>query len=141
MSTTTQSLAGFFATFQRNSDCGTEAETTAQFADTFLAGGPDGAKPVPVALFGPALTKRKELFNKLGCRSTELVSLDQTALDNRYALARTRWRMTFSRPDLPEQQFEVASTFLLDTQTQKILVYLAHQDILTVLRERGIKAD
>jgi hypothetical protein len=138
MTTTTQSLAGFFTTFQHNSDHGAEAEILTQFADTFLAGGPDGAKPVPAALFGPALTRRKELFNKLGCRSTELLFLDETALDSRYTLASTRWRMTFSRPDLPEQQFEVASTFLIDTHTQKILVYLAHQDIFAILRQRGV---
>jgi hypothetical protein len=134
-------LSDFFATFADNSNHGSDAETVSQFADTFLAGGPDGAKPVPASLFGPALTKRKELFVKLGSRGTKLVGLEEIPLDARYTLARTRWRMTFSRPDLPEQELEVASTFLIDTQTQKILVYLAHQDIFTILRQRGIMAD
>ena len=134
-------LAAFFATFQHNSAHGSEAETLAQFAPTFLAAGPDGAKPVPANLFGPALTKRKELFDRLGHRSTELVSLDESPLDARYTLARTRWRMTFARPDLPEEQLTVDSTYLIDTRTQQILVYLAHQDILALLRQRGIMTD
>jgi hypothetical protein len=138
MTSATTPLSDFFATFQHNTNHGTEAETLAQFAATFVAGGPDSAKPVPAALFAPALTKRKELFARLGCRSTELVTLDETPLDARYTLARTRWRMTFSRPDLAEQNLEVASTFLIDTQTQQILVYLAHQDILALLRQRAI---
>lgn len=141
MTTASQSLAGFFATFQHNSDHGTQTETLAQFAETFLAAGPDGAKAVPATLFGPALAKRKELFATLGSRGTELISLDETRLDARYTMARTRWRMTFSRPDLPAQQLEVDSTFLMDTRTQQILVYLAHQDMFAILRERGIMTD
>jgi hypothetical protein len=138
MTAATTSLAPFFATFQHNTAHGTEAETLAQFAATFLAGGPDGAKPVPAALFAPAFTKRKELFDRLGCRSTELVSLNENPLDFRYTLARTRWQMTFARPGLPDEQLAADSTFLIDTQTQQILVYLAHQDIFALLRQRGL---
>jgi hypothetical protein len=134
-------LAPFFATFQRNTAHGTEAETLAQFAGTFLAAGPDGAQPVPAAAFGPAVTRRKQLFERLGCRSTELVSLDETPLDSRYTLARTRWQMTFARPGLPDQQLTADSTFLIDSQTQQILVYLAHQDIFALLRQRGLLTD
>jgi hypothetical protein len=141
MTAPTTSLDAFFAAFQHNTAHGTEAETLAQFAATFLAGGPDGAKPVPAALFAPALTKRKELFDRLGHRSTELVSLVETPLDARYTLARTRWQMTFARPGLPDEQLTVDSTFLIDTQTQQILVYLAHQDIFALLRQRGLMAD
>jgi hypothetical protein len=141
MTAPTTSLAAFFATFQHNTAHGTEADTLAQFANTFLAAGPDGAKTVPAALFAPALAKRKELFDKLGCRSTELVSLDETPLDTRYTLARTRWQMTFSRPQLPDERLTVDSTFLIDTQTQQILVYLAHQDIFALLRQRGLLTD
>jgi len=141
MTSATTSLAAFFATFQHNSAHGSEADTLAQFAGTFLAAGPDGAKPVPAALFAPALARRKQLFEKLGHRSTELVSLDESPLDARYTLARTRWQMTFTRPQLPDEQLTVDSTFLIDTQTQRILLYLAHQDIFALLRERGILAD
>jgi hypothetical protein len=141
MTPTAQTLAGFFDTFQHNSNHGAQADNLAQFAETFLAAGPDGAKAVPAALFGPALAKRKELFDKLGSRGTELVSLDEIQLDTRYTLARTRWRMTFVRPAVPDEQLEVNSTFLIDTQTQQILVYLAHQDIFALLRQRGLMAD
>ena len=141
MNPTTQSLTSFFATFQQNSDHGTQAEALAQFAETFLAAGPDGAKAVPATLFGPALAKRKELFTRLGSRGSELVSLVETPLGARYTLARTRWRMTFVRPDLPKQQIEVDSSFLIDTETQQILVYLAHQDIFAILRQRGILSE
>jgi hypothetical protein len=139
MTNVTTSLAAFFASWQHNRDTAT-TDNLAQFADTFLAAGPDGAKPVPAAAFGPALAKRRQLFAQLGCLSNELLSLDETPLDSRYTLARTRWRMTFSRPGLADEPFEVASTFLIDTRTQQILVYLAHQDILALLRERGLMA-
>jgi hypothetical protein len=138
MSSIPTSLDSFFATYQHNIDHGTAVDMLAQFAETFLAAGPDGARAVPVSAFGPALAKRKDLFEQLGCRSTELISLDETPLSPRYALARTCWRMTFTRHSGPEDQITVDSTFLIDTETQQILVYLAHQDIFAILRERGI---
>lgn len=141
MTSAPTSLAAFFATFQHNTAHGSAADTLAQFADTFLAAGPDGAKAVPASLFAPAIAKRKELFDRLGCRSTELVSLEETTLDARYTLARTRWQMTFIRPQLPDEQLTADSTFLVDTQSQRILLYLAHQDIFALLRQRGIMAD
>ena len=141
MTSATSPLSGFFATYLHNIDHGTEADTLAQFADTLLVARPDGARAVPITAFGPGIAERKQLFEKLGCRSTELVGLDETPLDARYTLARTRWRMTFARPDLPGEHLEVDSTFLIDTQTGKILVYLAHQDIFALLRQRGIMAD
>lgn len=137
MTSSATPLAAFFATWQHTADHA-PADNLSQFADTFLAAGPDGARPVPAAAFGPALAKRRELFAQLGCRATKLVSLEETPLDARYTLARTRWRMTFVRPEVPDEHLEVASTFLIDTHTQQILVYLAHQDIFALLRQRGI---
>ena len=140
-------LARFFETYQQ-ANAGPGASAAALFADTFLAAGPDGAKAVPATAFGPILEKRKELFARLGSQPAELVEFEEIPLDNRYALANTRWRMTFRREGHPreaqaceapvEESFVVHSTFLVDLLCERILVYLAHQDIFAILRERGI---
>lgn len=140
MPSITEPFARFLETFQHANALGS-ASSAALFADTFLAGGPDGAKPVSAAAFAPALDKRKQLFDSLGSRPAELVSVDEILLDTRYTLARTCWRMAFLRPDHPAEEVFVNSTFLLDLETQRILVYLAHQDIFDVLRQRGILPD
>jgi len=140
-------LARFFETYQQ-ANAGQGASVAALFADTFLAAGPDGARAVPATAFVAVLEKRRELFARLGSQPAELVALEESPLDSRYALAKTRWRMTFrseghSREAQPceawaEESFEVHSTFLVDLASERILVYLAHQDIFAILRERGI---
>jgi hypothetical protein len=109
------------------------------FEDVFLAAGPQGAQCVRAEDFALALPKRKQLFDKLGCQSTALVSLQETALDDRYALAKTKWRMTFHQPS-GNQEVLVDSTFLLNMgrPDPKILLYLATQDIMQILKDRGI---
>jgi hypothetical protein len=137
---TTSPIAQFFSAFARKSDSNNIQAQVAQFADTFLAAGPQGAKGVSSADFALAVSKRKQLFESLGCQSTTLVSLDEIPLDARYVLARTRWQMTFSRPNADPECVTADSTFIVDTAMDefKIVLYLANQDIMQVLKERGI---
>ena len=110
--------------------------------EVFLAAGPQGAQCVRAEDFALVLPKRKQLFDKLGCTSTALVSLHETALDDRYALAKTKWRMIFHQPS-GNQEVLVDSTYLLNIERPdpKILLYLAHQDIMQLLKDRGISAN
>lgn len=91
--------------------------------------------------FAAALPKRKLLFDRLGSKPAVMVSLHETQLDARYVLAKTKWRFDFvySNSGEPEQVF-ADSTFLIDTGGDefKIVMYMAHQDIMQVLRDRGI---
>lgn len=54
-------------------------------------------------------------------------------------MAETKWRMMFAHGEAQVSDVLVGSTYVLDTKDEmKILFYLTHQDITTVLRERGI---
>ena len=132
----------FFESYARANESGDMAKTAAQFADVFMAAGPQGAQCVKAADFAVALPKRKELFQRLGSRATALVALEERALDARFVLAKTRWRMEFEREGRAKEELFVESTFLLDCGADpvRIVLYLAHQDIMAVLRERGILA-
>jgi hypothetical protein len=138
----TSRIARFFDSFARQSSSDNLQAQLVQFADTFLAAGPQGAKCVSSADFALALPKRKQLFDSLGCQSTTLVSLEETPLDARYVLARTKWQMTFSRPNADAEQVVADSTFIVDTAADefRIVLYLANQDIMKVLKDRGISA-
>lgn len=134
----------FLHAFAADSAANNLPATIAHFADTFLAAGPDGAQPVRASDFALVLHKRKQLFDSCGHQSTELLSVTPTPMDARYFLAHTEWRMRFERPDLPRYDALVHSTFLVDTglpgsrpPSFRIVVYLAHQDILADLREKG----
>ena len=115
------------------------------FTDPFLSASPSGTQPVRVADFAAALPKKKVLFDRLRSQPTQLIGLHETPLDSRYVLVRTTWRMSFLRDNGPAQQLDVDSTFLIDTgqpQTDpadfKILLYLTHQDLMQIVRDRGI---
>ena len=136
----TSPIARFFDAFARQSNADDAQAQAAQFADAFLAAGPQGAQCVRSSDFALALPKRKQLFDSLGCQSTTLVSLDETALDARYVLVRTSWRMTFNRSNADPEHVLADSTFIVDTGSAefKIVLYLANQDIMQVLKERAI---
>ncbi len=133
-------LQAFFHDFQQRNASGDVAAIVAQFAETFLAAGPQGSNCVKATDFALALPKRKALFDSMGHTSTELLSLDETPLSSRYVLARTCWRMTFQPTGSDPTNLEVESIFLVDigSQPPRIALYLACQDIFELLRQRGI---
>ncbi len=140
MHPTQGTLATFLNEFARNSAACDVPRLVSQFADTFLAAGPDGARAVTGAQFAAALPKRKEMFDRWGCTSTALDSFDETPLDARYTLARTTWRLNFSSEGKAPQEILLHSTFLIDSggESPKIVLYLSNSDVVAVLRERGI---
>ena len=133
-------MARFIRDYALHTDKGNVPELIACFADVFLAGGPQGAQPVRASDFALALPKRYKLFETMGCRSTELTGLQENWLDTRYVSARTEWQLTFERPGREPLPIVVQSTYLVDTGTEpfRILVYLAHSDIMAILKEHGI---
>ncbi|HTB98602.1 MAG TPA: hypothetical protein VK716_16440 [Terracidiphilus sp.] len=110
------------------------------FADDFMAAGPQGAQSVKASEFALALPKRKELFDRMGCTKTELIGLEEQALDARYTLARTRWRLTFEPAGRRKEEVLVDSVYLVDCGVNpfRFVLYLANQDIFAILKERGI---
>jgi hypothetical protein len=133
----------FFRTFEYNTNHGDTAALVAPFAAIFLAAGPQGATCVRKEDFALALPRRKQLFDNLGCGATELVRIQTETLDPRYSKARTQWKMTFTSGDSRAREIFVESTYMVDTGKDpfEIVVYLAHQDIMAVLKEQGIMKD
>ncbi len=133
-------IGRFVREYARHTDEGNVPQLIACFADVFLAGGPKGAQPVRASDFALALPKRYKLFESMGCRSTELTGLQENWLDSRYVAARTQWRLTFERPGNEPLPIVVESTYLVDAGSEpfRILVYLAHSDIMEILKQHGI---
>jgi hypothetical protein len=135
-----ESIERFFRTFESNASSHDVTAQASQFTDVFMAATPHGAQAVRAGDFALALPKKKQLFDKLGCQSTTLVSVREKRLDARYVMARTQWKMAFARPDAAAQDVVVESVFIVDTggDQSKIVFYLANQDIMQVLKDRGI---
>lgn len=131
METISSRMAEFLESFERSRKENAEAHT-ALYAETFLAGGPDGARCVRAEDFLKALPRRKEMFERAGCRRTELAGVTETPLGERYSMARTKWRMFFEREGGRMEVVEVESTFIVDFGggATRIVAYLAHDDAL-----------
>ena len=139
MTTSESPVAAFFRSFEERNAGGEIRAITAQFADVFLAGSPQGARCVKAEDFALALPKRKELFASMGCTGSRLEALEETALDARYTLARTRWSFSIVREGMERREVLLESTFLLDMggAEPRILMYLAHQDPVAALKSAG----
>lgn len=134
-------VSRFFQSYAQRSSEDDIPAMVSQFADPFLSADPHGTHCVRTAEFAAALPKRKLLFDRLGCMPAVLEDLHETQLDARYFLAKTTWRLDFAPRDSSQAvHILVDSTFLVDTGEQefKIVMYMAHQDIMQILRDRGI---
>jgi hypothetical protein len=141
----TTPVSRFFEMYARESAGDNMQAVVSHFTDPFLSAGPSGSQSVRVADFAAALPKRKALFSRLESQCSQLIALHETPLDSRYVLARTTWRMFFLPGNTNAQHLDVDSTFLIDTglpETDpaefKILLYLTHQDLVQILRDREI---
>ncbi len=136
----TTPLARFFQSCESNSSSGDISALIAQFADVFMAAGPNGTRSVSSADFALALPKRVQLFQSLGCQSTKLVSCIETPLDARFVMAETRWQMTFVREGQAPNEVMADSLYIVDMASKepKIVFYLAHQDLVATVRNQGI---
>lgn len=133
-------LAQFLRKFELASASNDVSASVALFADTFMAASPQGAQCVRAEDFARALPKRIQLMQSLGCQSTSLVSFSETMLDERFAMAETRWRMAFGRESQPVQEAFADSLYIVDMagEAPRIVFYLAHQEFMAMLKSSGI---
>jgi hypothetical protein len=136
----TGTLRSFFELLESKSAIASDAEAlVGLYAPGFLYAGPDGTQVVKATDLSVEIPKRKQLFDSIGRRSTTRLSLHETRLDDRYTMVRTEWQWQFDRgSDLPAE-ITLPSTFIGERSRDgpKIVFYLAHADIMTVLRARG----
>jgi hypothetical protein len=132
----------FFKDFEHNSNLSETSAMISQFAEMFLVAGPQGAQVVPATAFALALPRRKQQFQEMGCRSTDLISLRETTLGNHYVMAETEWQMTFVQGEKSPEEIRVASTFIIYTgdEQPKIVFYLPQHDVMALLKNRRVGA-
>jgi len=133
-------VARFLQAYEANTARGDIPALLKQFADPFMAASPTGAQCVRSSDFALALPKKAELVEGLGRQSTKLVSFQETVLDARFVMVEARWRMIFAREGQAQKEAVVDSMIIVDAgaEDMKIVFYLAHQDLMTSLREQGI---
>jgi hypothetical protein len=133
-------IQNFMDRYARATAAGDAETLGALFAPTFLTAGPTGAQAVRANDLVLAIPKRRQMLESLGCELPVLVSVDDTALDARYSLVRTEWRWRVIRGNELVADLTLPSSFVVDRTGghPQIVCYLPHQDITTVLQDRGL---
>ncbi len=128
-----RSIEVFLKKYEHNGKVDDINPLMAQFADPFQVAGVHGTRVLTPKTFAEMLPKRRRQFEEMGCGAAQLVSIETTLLDESYALARTRWRFIVGQEDLT-----VESSFLIEDVggDLKIVLYVAHDDLKSILEER-----
>jgi hypothetical protein len=102
--------------------------------------GPDGVRVVPVKPFLSALPARRAFFDSVGQLGTELVSFDETVIDEHYVLVKAVLKMRFKQGETEPVEALLGSTFLLydDGESPRIVLHLESEDLAQAMRDRGI---
>ncbi|WP_263415945.1 hypothetical protein [Terriglobus albidus] len=142
MSISQDAVASFFQNFAASSNSKDTPSEISHFANVFVAAGPAGSAVVKVEDFEKVLPKRRQLLEASGLVHTSLKSFDITAATDRHVVVNNTWEMDFETQTHGRVTIPVSATFTIDmaTDTPKVLVYLAHQDILQILRDRSMLA-
>lgn len=117
-------------------DGGSAEEASRQFAEVFMAADSVGGRAVSTADLPKAVALKRKLLEGAGSHRTRLASMEERPLGDRYVLVETEWVMEFETGE----EVALRSTFIVHRTEEglKIVFYLAHQDLMAVLKERGI---
>jgi len=140
MDTASQVVREFFDRYARSRNSFDAEHIDSQYCDAFMFAGPDGARVVEKRTILAGLSKGREMFKTLGHQSTTLVSLQETTLDEHYAMVRARFVWRFEKSTAAPIDVEVDSTFILYIKdgVATIVLQHEHEEFGHALRARGV---
>src|SRR5690349_13634144 len=106
------------------------------YADTFMFGGPKGVQVVRKEDFLKIVPKMKAHFASLGLSETQLQTVEASAIDAKYLLAKAAWKMTVRQLAGDRRQVDAFATYILERKqegTLSIVFHIDHQDLTTLV--------
>lgn len=131
----------FFDAYERANADFDLAKIAVLYGEVFMFGGPQGVQAVKKEDFVKVLPKRKEFFKAAGLASSQVASVEASALDSKYTLARIAWTMRFERAVGAPIESDALTTYVLSKEgdSLQIVFQLDHQDLSAKVRELGLK--
>ena len=135
-------LRSFFERFQTLNARADLEKLIELYASSVMVAGPAGPNVITPSDLLRVIPKRKQLLDDAGHRETALVSFEESPLTPRYSLVRTEWQWVFEQASGAQTAVMLPSTFVVDRSgaAPHILVYILHDDVTAVLRQRGLLA-
>ena len=126
----------FFKAFEDALESRDLARLAEIYHTSFLFGGPSGAQTVKLEDFLNVVPKRTAFAKSLGLSTTRLASVEQTALDETYTLAKVVWKMTVEKKETThEVETEASYVLLRQGGGYRIVAQIDHQDLMTRIQE------
>jgi hypothetical protein len=128
---------GFFQRYEALNSSSDAARIGELYADAFLFGGPGGVQAVRKEDFLKIIPKMKAYFSSLGVCETRLQTVETTALDPKYLLARVCWKIKLQTPSSPKDLDALAS-YILARGTEgafSIVFQIDHQDLASAIKD------
>jgi hypothetical protein len=142
MNTVTPVVREFFNQYANGRTAMNVDAIGSQYHDTFMQAGPGGVRVADKATIQAAFSKGQEFLMALGHESTEVVSLDETRLDEHYTLVRARFVWRFRKAPAPHIDVTVDSSFILrmSAGAPAIVFQHEHEEFQQLLRSSGVLA-
>jgi len=133
-------VTAFFAQYESNISGSDPAAMAAQYGESFLFAGPQGAQAVRRSDLVKVLPTRQGFFKSAGLRSSRVVALEEASVDDRCVLVKAQWRMQFGSAAAPATDLDLFATYLLQQQPDglRIVFQLDHDDMMKRVQELGL---
>ena len=140
MPTPSDVVREFFARYERSRNTFDTDLIETQYPEAFMFAGPKGARVTEKRAVREALSKGRELFQRLGHTSTTLESLDETRLDEHYTMVRARLVWHFEKASTPPVDVAVDAVFVLyiNDGAATIVFQQEREEFQQALRDRGV---
>jgi ketosteroid isomerase-like protein len=133
-------VEAFFKQYESNIGESDPAAIVAQYGESFVFAGPQGAQAVKRDDFIKVLPKRQGFFKAVGLQSSRVVALEEARVDDRCVLVRAQWRLQFGSATAPVSVVDLFATYLLQQQPDglRIVFQLDHDDLTKRVQELGL---
>ena len=131
-----QQVKDFLERYERASAYSDMAGIGRLYADTFMFGGAKGVQAVRKEDFLKVVPRMKAHFASLGLSETELQTLEVSAIDAKYLVAKAGWKMTVRHLTGDRKQVDAFATYILEQKEGgrlSIVFQIDHQDLATLI--------
>jgi len=140
MNTASAAVQEFFNEYAKGRTTQDVDLIAAQYPDSFMVAYPKGVRVGEKGAILAAFPKGQEFLKSVGHQSTEVVTLDESSLDEHYLLVRALFAWTFHRAPALPIEVKIRSTFILyvDQGVPRIVFQHEHEDFRHALQASGV---
>jgi len=138
-----QAIKHFLEQYEKANASADWAMIGSLYADTFMFGGTQGVQAVKKEDFLKVVPKMKAHFASMGLSETQLQTVEASAIDGKYFLAKTVWKITIRDLRGGIKQVDVFATYVLEQKegdTFCIVFQIDHQDLATVIKDQQTRS-